>query len=67
VADAWLQSKDDLEGLEYSNEDGLWYLDNQVVVPAGEARTRVLEEAHDSPCRGHFGKHKVLHQINQNF
>jgi hypothetical protein len=38
-----------------------------VVVPAGEARNRVLEEAHDSPYSGHFGKHKVLHQINQNF
>jgi hypothetical protein len=25
------------------------------------------EEAHDSPYSGHFGKHKVLHQINQNF
>jgi hypothetical protein len=67
VADAWFQSKDSLEGLEYSNEDGLWYLDNRVVVPAGEARNRGLEEAHDSPYSGHFGKHKVLHQINQNF
>jgi hypothetical protein len=38
-----------------------------VVVPAGKARERVLEEAHDSPCSGHFGKHKVLHQIDQNF
>jgi hypothetical protein len=64
VADAWFQSKDNLEGLEYSNEDGLWYLDNRVDVPAGEARNRVLEEAHDSPYSGHFGKHKVLHQIN---
>jgi hypothetical protein len=61
VADAWFQSKDNLEGLEYSNEDGLWYLDNRVVVLAGEARNRVLEEAHDSPYSRHFGKHKVLH------
>jgi hypothetical protein len=38
-----------------------------VVVVAGAARVRVLEEAHDSPYSGHFGKHKVLHQINQNF
>jgi hypothetical protein len=38
-----------------------------VVVPAGAARERVLEEAHDSPYSGHFGKHKVLYQINQNF
>jgi hypothetical protein len=38
-----------------------------VVVPAGEARNRVVEEAHDSPYSEHFGKHKVLHQINQNF
>jgi hypothetical protein len=45
VADAWFQSKDNLVGLEYSKEDGLWYLDNCVVVPAGEARERVLEEA----------------------
>jgi hypothetical protein len=41
--------------------------DNRVVVPAGEARERVLEEAHDSPYSGHFGKDKVLHQTNQNF
>jgi hypothetical protein len=40
----------------------LWYLDNQLVVPAGEACTRVLEEAHDSPYNGHFDKRKVLHQ-----
>jgi hypothetical protein len=26
-------------------EDGLWYLDSRVVVPAGKARNRVLEEA----------------------
>jgi hypothetical protein len=32
VADAWFQSKDNLVGLEYSNEDGLWYLDNRVPV-----------------------------------
>jgi hypothetical protein len=43
VADAWFQSRDNLKGLEYSTEDGLWYLDNRVVVPAGEARQRVLE------------------------
>jgi hypothetical protein len=67
VVYAWFQLKDNLEGLEYSNEDGLWYLDNRVVVPAGKARERVLEEAHDSPYSGHFEKHKVLHQINQNF
>jgi hypothetical protein len=67
VADAWFQSKDNLDRLEYSNEDGLWYLDNRVVVPAGGARERLLEEAHDSPYSGHFGKHKVLHKINQNF
>jgi hypothetical protein len=67
VADAWFHSKDNLEGLDYSKEDGLWYLDNRVVVPAGEARERGLEKAHDSPYSGHFGKHKVLHQINQNF
>jgi hypothetical protein len=67
VADAWFQSSDNLVGLEYSDEDGLWYLDNRVVVPAGEACERVLEEAHDSPYSRHFGKHKVLHQINQNF
>jgi hypothetical protein len=67
VADAWFQSKDNPEGLEYSNEDGLWYLDNRVVVPAGDARNRVLEEAHDSPYSGHFGTHKVLHQNNQHF
>jgi hypothetical protein len=42
VADAWFQSTYNLEGLEYSNEDGLWYLDNRVVMPAGEARNRVL-------------------------
>jgi hypothetical protein len=66
VADAWFQSSDHLDGLEYLDEDGLWYLDNRVVVPAGAARERVLEEAHDSPYSGHFGKHKVLHQINQN-
>jgi hypothetical protein len=53
--------------LEYLNEDGLWYLDNRVVVPAGEARNRVLEEAHNSPYSGHFGNHKFLDQINQNF
>jgi hypothetical protein len=45
----------------------LWYIDNRVVVPAGEARQRVLEETHDSPYIGHFGKHKVIHQVNQNF
>jgi hypothetical protein len=56
VADAWFQSSDNLDGLEYSNEDGLWYLDNHAVVPAGAARERVLEEAHDSPYSGHFGK-----------
>jgi hypothetical protein len=67
VADAWFQSSDNLDGLEYSNEDGSWYLDNRAVVPAGAARERVLEEAHDSPCSRHFGKHKVLHQMNQNF
>jgi hypothetical protein len=67
VADAWFQSKDNLEGLEYSNEDGLWYPDNRVVVPAGEARNRVLEEAHETPYSGHFGKHRNLHQIYQNF
>jgi hypothetical protein len=67
VADAWFQSKNNLDGLEYSNEAGLWYLDHRVVVSAGEARERVLEEAHDLPYSGHFGKHKVLHQINQNF
>jgi hypothetical protein len=67
VADAWFQSKDNLVGLEYSNEDGLWYLDNRVVVPAGEARLRVLEESHDSPYGCHFGKHKVVHQINRDF
>jgi hypothetical protein len=65
VANAWFQSKDNLEGLEYSNEDGLWYLNNQVVVPAGEARNQVLEEAHDPLYSGHFGKHKVLHHINR--
>jgi hypothetical protein len=67
VDDAWFQSEDNLDGLKYSNEVGLWYLDNRVVVPAGEARERVVEEAHDSPYRGQFGKHKVLHQINQTF
>jgi hypothetical protein len=67
VVDVWFQLKDNLEGLEYSNKDGLWYLDDRVVVPTGEARARVLEEAHDSPYRGHFGKHKILHQNNQNF
>jgi hypothetical protein len=67
VADAWFESKDNLEDLKYANEDGLRYLDNRVVVPTGKARTRVLEEAHDSPYSRHFGKHKVLHQINQNF
>jgi hypothetical protein len=67
VADAWFQSSDNLDGLEYSNEDGLWHLDNRVVVPVGAARERVLEEAHDSPYSRHFRKHKVLHQINQNF
>jgi hypothetical protein len=46
VADAWFQSEDNLVGLEYSNEDGLWYLDNRVVVPAGATREKVLEEAH---------------------
>jgi hypothetical protein len=61
VADAWFQSSDNLDGLESSNEDGLWYLNNRVVVPADQARERVLEEAHDSPYSGHFGKHKVLH------
>ena len=55
VADAWFQSRDNLKGLEYSTEDGLYYLDDRVVVPAGEARQRVLEEAHDSPYSGHFG------------
>jgi hypothetical protein len=64
VADAWFQLKDNLEGLEYSNEDGLWFFVNQVVVPAGEARNRVLEEAHDLPYSGHIEEHKVLHQIN---
>jgi len=67
VADAWFQSRDNLKGLEYSTEDGLYYLDDRVVVPAGEARQRVLEEAHDSPYSGHFGKHKVVHQINRDF
>jgi hypothetical protein len=67
MADAWFQSNDNLVGLEYSNEDGLWFLDNRVVVPAGEARQRVLEKAHDLPYSRQFGKHKVLHQINQNF
>jgi hypothetical protein len=68
VANAWFQSRDNLEGLEYSTEDGLWYLDNRVVVPAGEARQRVLEESHDSPYTGHFGKFKVVvHQINRDF
>jgi hypothetical protein len=32
VADAWFQWKDNLVGLEYSNEDGLWYLDNRVTL-----------------------------------
>jgi hypothetical protein len=67
VADAWCQSKDNLEGLEYSNEDGLWYLDNRVVVPVGEARNRVLKEAHDSPYSGHFGKHKVCIRLIKTF
>jgi hypothetical protein len=38
-----------------------------VVVPAGEARQRVLEESHDSPYSGHFVKHKVVHQFNRDF
>jgi beta-lactamase class D len=61
-------SKDNLVGLEYLKKDGLSYLDNRVVLPAGEARERVqLEEAaHDSPYSGDFGKQKVLHQITQN-
>jgi hypothetical protein len=63
VADAWFQSSDNLDELEYSNEDGLWYLDNRVVVPAGEARERVLEEAHDSPYSGHFGKQSCIRLI----
>jgi hypothetical protein len=33
----------------------------------GHHSSRVLEEAHDSPYSGHLGKHKVLHQIKQNF
>jgi hypothetical protein len=40
---------------------------NEWLWPAGEARQRVLEEAHDLPYSGHFRKHKVLHQINQKF
>jgi cytochrome c1 len=67
VADAWFQSRVNLDGLEYSIEDGLRYLDDRVVVPAGEARQRVLEESHDSPYSGHFGKHKVEHHINREF
>jgi hypothetical protein len=67
VADAWFQSKDNLEGLVYSNEDGLWYLNNRVVVPAGEARHQVLEEAHDSPYSGHFGNTKFCIRFIKTF
>ncbi len=66
-ADSWFQSEDNLSGLEYSEEDGLWYLDNRVVVPAGEARRKVCEEAHDSPYSGHIGKHKVVFEVKQSF
>ena len=54
-------------GWSIPEEDGLWYLDNRVVVPAGEARRRVCEEAHDSPYSGHFGKHKVVFEVKQSF
>jgi hypothetical protein len=64
VADHWFQLKDNLNGLEYSNEGVLWYLDDYVVVPLVEARRREVEETHNLPFCGHLRKHKVTHQGN---
>jgi hypothetical protein len=37
--DVWFLLKDNLVGLEYDNEDSLWYLNHRVAVPAGKAPT----------------------------
>ena len=62
-----VQSDSNLKGLHFDEEEGLWYLDHRVVVPAGEVRERILQESHDAPYRGHVGKTKSLQLVTRNY
>ena len=39
----------------------------RLYVPAGELRTKLLHEAHDTPTAGHLGRHKTLARVQAHF
>ena len=67
ASDPWFRSDSNLKGLHFDEEEGLWYLDHRVVVPAGEVRERILQESHDAPYSGHVGRTKSLQLVTRNY
>jgi len=47
-------------------EDGLYFQDNKLVVPAC-LRNQILKDCHESPLAGHMGTHKTLALVGSKF
>jgi hypothetical protein len=54
-----------LELGDCSLNNNLLYVNNKLYIPAGEARTRVIDQAYRSVCGGHSGKHGCYSKLTR--
>lgn len=51
-----------------TNQDGLWYMQDRVVVPNNSSiKLRIMQACHDSPWAGHFGITRTVHMVSRYF
>jgi hypothetical protein len=64
--DPWFADADHTSSFELHN--GLWYTgEQQLVLPVGDLRTKVISLCHSMPWSGHFGVKKTLHAVQREF
>jgi hypothetical protein len=54
-----------LEMAHCSLNNGMLYVDNKLYIPSGEARTKVIDQAHRSLSGGHSGKHGCYSKLSR--
>ena len=64
--DKWFKKKKNLTSRGIHMENGVYYLDNRLVIPSN-LRQDILKECHDSPYRGHFGTAKTLKEVQAKY
>lgn len=64
TADAWFKDPQNTTDLQF--EDGVWWHDGRVVVPAfGNLRQLLIAELHDTPYSGHPGVFKTAKSVQR--